>query len=78
MEAQKLITSENKLAVGQVLAIAKQDIAIEDAIKSLNELCHINRIEFTAYGQQYGFTNELLQEVRNLQYKLLNAKYGGF
>ena len=78
MEAQKLITSENKLAVGQVLAIAKQDIAIENAINSLNELCHINRIEFTAYAKQYGFTNELLQEVRNLQNKLLNAKYGGF
>ena len=78
MEAQKLITSENNLAVGQVLAIAKQDIAIENAIKSLNELCHINRIEFTAYGQEYGLTNELLQEVRNLQDKLVKAKYGRF
>jgi hypothetical protein len=78
MEAQKLITAENNVAVQQVLVIAKQDMAIENAIKSLNELNHVNRIDFTAYGQNYGLTPELLQEVRNLQDKLQKAKYGRF
>jgi hypothetical protein len=64
--------------VHQVHAVAKQDIALENAIKSLNELNHINKIEFTAYGENYGLSPELLQEVRNLQDKLQKAKYGRY
>jgi len=78
MEIKNLITEENSTTVHQLLVITKQDIAIENAIKVLNELNHINRIEFTAYEQSYGLTNELLQEVRNLQDKLAKAKYGRF
>jgi hypothetical protein len=78
MEIKNLITEENHVSVQQVLVIAKQDIAIENAFKALNELSHINRIDFTAYGQNYGLTPELLQDVINLQDKLRKAKYGRF
>jgi hypothetical protein len=78
MDIQNLVNSENNVAVHQVLVIAKQDIALDNSIKGLNELCHINRIEFEDFGQKYGVTSELLNEVRDLKEKLIKAKYGRF
>jgi hypothetical protein len=78
MEISKLVTKENNVAINQVLVIAKQDIAIENAINVLNNLSHINRIEFEDYGNTYGISKELLNEVRNLQDKLQKAKYGRY
>jgi len=78
MEISKLVTSENSSTVHQVLIIAKQDMALEHAIKTLNELTHINRIEFENYGTAYGITEELLNEVRNLKDKLNKAKFGRY
>jgi hypothetical protein len=74
----KIINPSNHLAVYTVLAVAKQDAALENAIKTLNELSHIHRVEFTAYGQNYGLSPELLQECRDLQDKLKKAKYGKY
>jgi hypothetical protein len=78
MKALNLITKENNVAVSQILVIVKQDAALNTAIQSLNELSHINRIEFEDYGTSYGVTAELLQEIRVLQEKLKKAKYGRF
>ena len=78
MEISKLITSENSSTVHQVLIIAKQDMVLEHAIKTLNELTHINRIEFENYGTAYGITEELLNEVRKLKDKLNKAKFGRY
>jgi hypothetical protein len=78
MKALNLITKENNVAVSQILVIVKQDAALNTAIQSLNELSHINRIEFEDYGQKYGISPELLQEIRVLQEKLNKAKYGRF
>jgi hypothetical protein len=78
MEISKLVTKENNVVINQVLVIAKQDIAIENAINTLNNLSHINRIEFEDYGHSYGISKELLDEVRNLQDKLQKVKYGRY
>ena len=78
MEISKLVTKENNVAVNQVLIIAKQDIAIENAINALNKLCHINCIEFEDFGHSYGISKELLDDVRNLQDKLQKVKYGRY
>jgi hypothetical protein len=78
MDIKNLITAENNTAIQQILVISKQDIAIENAIKALNELNHINRIEFTSYEKNYGITNDLLEQVRELQDKLARAKYGRY
>ena len=78
MEISKLITEENNVAVHQILVISKQDAAIENAIRSLNELSHLNRIVFEDYGKGYGITEELINEVRNLKDKLQKAKHGRF
>jgi hypothetical protein len=77
-EIKNLITEKNNELLQQVLVISKQDIALKNAINALNELKHINRIEFTAFGNQYGINNELLSEVRDIQDKLTNARYGRF
>lgn len=78
MEISKLITEENNVAINQVLVIAKQDIALQNAINALNELSHLNKIEFEAYGTSYGVNENLLAEVRNLKDKLNKAKYGRY
>ena len=78
MEISKLVTEENNVVVNQVLIIAKQDIALENAIKALNELSHLNRVEFEDYGKKFGINEELLSEVRNLKDKLQKAKYGRY
>ena len=72
---RKLITEENNVAISTVLAVAKQDIAIQNAINSLNELNFINRIEFEEYGKTYGLNKELLQEINLLQSKLQKIQY---
>jgi len=77
-EIKDIITRENNDAIYTILTVAKQDIAIEIVIKGLNELSHINRLEFTAYGETYGITDVLLQEIKNLKHKLTKAKYGRF
>jgi hypothetical protein len=78
MDISNLITSENSLALHQALIIAKQDIALENAIKALNELSHIHRIEFENYSKTYGITEELISEVRNIKDKLDKAKFGRY
>jgi len=78
MNVEKLVTEENHLAINQVLVIAKQDMALDKAFRSLNDLCHINRIEFEVYGKNFGISPELLAEVKILQDKLAKAKYGRF
>ena len=78
MEISKLVTKENNVVINQVLVIAKQDVAIENAIDALNKLCHINRIEFEDFGHSYGISKELSDDVRNLQDKLQKVKYGRY
>jgi hypothetical protein len=78
MEISKLVTKENNVVINQVLVIAKQDIAIENAINALNKLCHTNCIEFEDFGHSYGISKELLDDVRNLQDKLQKVKYGRY
>ncbi len=78
MEIKDLINKENNVAIQTVLIIAKQDIAINNCIESLNELCHTNKINFTHYNSEFGLTPELMQEVRDLKEKLAKAKYGRF
>lgn len=76
MNATDLITNENYEAVNNATSIVKQDIAIQIAVNSLNDLFHVNQIQVSAYGRNYGITNDLLEEVRSLKNKLENAKYG--
>lgn len=78
MEVSKLITAENNVAISQVLIIAKQDIALDNAIKALNELSHINKIEFESYNKKFGINEELLNEIRNLKDKLQTSIYGRY
>lgn len=78
MEISKLVTAENNVAINQVLIIAKQDIALQNAINSLNELSHLNKIEFESYGKNYGINEELLAEIRNIKDKLQKARYGRY
>jgi hypothetical protein len=78
MEISNLITLENNTAISQVLVIAKQDAALENAIKALNNLSHINKIEFESYGKRFGISPELLAEINTLKNKLGEAKYGRF
>jgi hypothetical protein len=78
MEISKLVTQENQLAVAQVLAIAKQDIALENAIKALNELNFIKKFEFENYGKTYGMNLDILNEANALQMKLEKIKFGRY
>lgn len=78
MEISNLITQENNVVVSQVLAITKQDIALGNAIKALNELNNINMVEFQSYGTNYGINETIITEIRNLKDKLEKAKYGRY
>jgi hypothetical protein len=78
MEISKLVTAENNVAVATILAISKQDAALQNAINALNELSHVNAVQFEDFGKAFGITPELLEEVRNLQNKLAKAKYGRY
>lgn len=78
MEISKLVTAENNVAVTQILLIAKQDIALDVAIRALNELSHIHRVEFESYGEKFGIDVELLVEIKNLKDKLQKAKHGRY
>ena len=77
-EINNVITAQNNIAIQTVLAIAKQDAALEIAINSLNELIHTRSVEFTSYGKQCGVSEELMQKVIQLKEELENAKYGRF
>lgn len=76
MDFRDLINSENYKAVNTAVVIAKQDAAIKNALNSLNELLHINKIEFTDFGKEYGLSRDLLHDIANLQSKLEKAKFG--
>lgn len=78
MKANELITNENYEAINNVSVIIKQDIAIQNAMDSLNKLMHINRIEFeTGYGEEKkGLTSDLSFWVSDLYSRLEKAKYG--
>jgi hypothetical protein len=78
MEISKLVTAENNVAVATILAISKQDAALKNAINALNELAHVNAVQFEDFGKKFGITSELLEEVRSLQGKLSKAKYGRY
>jgi hypothetical protein len=78
MEISKLVTAENNEAINQILTIAKQDMVLQNAINSLNELKHINKIEFENYGKSYGITQDLLIDIINLQDKLKKARLGKY
>lgn len=78
MEIKDLIKPEFNVAIHQALVIAKQDIAIGNGVKALNEIIHTNKIEFTYYNEKFGINEELLSEVRNLISKLEKAKFGRF
>ena len=78
MEISNLVTEENNVVINQVLIISKQDIALQNTINILNELSHLNKIEFEAYGTSYGINENLLDEIRNLKDKLNKAKYGRY
>jgi 1,2-phenylacetyl-CoA epoxidase catalytic subunit len=75
---KNLITEENNVAVQQILVVAKQDLAIQKAMDSINDLFHINKIEFEEYGKNYGINQELKEELYSLYNKLSKAKYGKF
>ncbi len=72
MEISKLVTSENNVAVSTILAVSKQEAALQNAINALNELVHVNAVQFEDFGKKFGITSELLEEVRSLQHKLWN------
>ena len=78
MNISKLVTADNNVAVSTILNISKQDAALQNAINALNELAHINRIEFEDFGKKFGITSELLEQVRALGNTLSSAKYGRY
>jgi hypothetical protein len=80
MKADELITKENYEAINNVSVIIKQNIAIQNAMDSLNKLMHTNRIEFeTGYGEEKkGINEDVLMEVSKLYSKLEKASYNRF
>ncbi len=78
MDITKLVTADNNVAINQVLIIAKQDIAIQNAIDALVNLLHINNVVFESYGKQYGVTKELMDQVYEMRTALDKAKFGRY
>ena len=78
LEIKNLVNKENNEAVRAALVIVKQDAALKVAINALNNLKHINRLEFADYGQNYGLSNELIEKVNELQDALEKAHHGRF
>lgn len=76
MKATNLITEENYEAVNNAVCIVKQDLALKNAINSLNELFHVNRINIESFNNNYGISDELLSDVIQLKSKLEKAIYG--
>ena len=75
---RNLINGTNHEAINQVLIVAKQDIAIDNAKKAINDLLHTNKVSFEEFGHTYGITDELKNELYEVFRKLSNAKYGKF
>ena len=78
IEIKNLVNNSNHEAVQTALAISKQDTAIKAIINALNALKHVDRIEFTAFGEQYGLNESLISKINELQDALDKAHYGRF
>jgi hypothetical protein len=78
MGISQLVTTENQILVSTILAISKQDAILQTAINALNELAHLDTIEFEDFGKPFGVSNELAGELLSLKAKLVAAKYGRF
>lgn len=73
IDLNELVNKENHESICIAQSFLLQRIAIENAIKSLNELNYILIGEYTNFGHKGGFNIETLEECNKLQGTLINC-----